>query len=76
MKSRKAQSVLYLFEKLQREGFIRKEEVLSELEITELCFWRYIQEIEAFIYNFHLPYELSYDRKKMIYVMREIRAIK
>lgn len=74
MKSKKAQSVLYMFDMLKSRGYIKKEEVMDELEITELSFWRYLQEIEAFISNFNLPYELSYDRKKMIYVMRETDA--
>ncbi|MCR4879487.1 MAG: hypothetical protein K5906_00820 [Bacilli bacterium] len=63
----KSQGLLYIFEILKNEGLIRKEDILSELNINDLSFWRYIQEIKAFIYNFNLPYELKYDRKSAVY---------
>ncbi len=66
----KSQGLLYIFENLKNEGFIRKEDVLSELNINDLSFWRYIQEIKAFIYNFNLPYELKYDRKNAVYRLK------
>lgn len=67
MKVNKTQGVLYIFELLVEEGFIKKEDIMSELEIAEVSFWRYIQELEAFIINFNLPYEIYYDRKDDIY---------
>lgn len=67
MKVNKTQGVLYIFELLVEEGFIKKEDIMSELEIAEVSFWRYIQELEAFIVNFNLPYEIYYDRKDDIY---------
>lgn len=63
----KTQCVLYMFYILKEKGQITKENILSELEINELAFWRYIQEIKAFIYNFNLPYELKYDRENNLY---------
>ena len=50
---------------------LKKEEILDALEITDLSFWRYIQEIKAFIYNFNLPYELIYDRRSERYILKE-----
>ncbi len=63
----KSQCVLYMFYILKEKGQLTKEDILSELEINELAFWRYIQEIKAFIYNFNLPYELKYDRENSLY---------
>lgn len=67
MKVVKSQGLLYIFEMLKEKGSIGKNEILSTLEITELSFWRYIQEIKAFIYNFNMGYELVYDRKDEVY---------
>lgn len=71
MKVNKTQGVLYIFELLVEEGFIKKEDIMSELEIAEVSFWRYIQELEAFIVNFNLPYEIYYDRKDDIYRLKK-----
>lgn len=67
MKVVKSQGLLYIFEMLKEKGSINKNEILSALEITELSFWRYIQEIKAFLYNFDMGYELVYDRKDEVY---------
>ncbi|MCR5333211.1 MAG: hypothetical protein K6E11_04265 [Bacilli bacterium] len=62
MKVYKGQGLLYIFNMLIEKHQIMKNDIMEELQITELTFWRYIQEIKAFIYNFNLPYELVYDR--------------
>lgn len=69
MKVGKSQALLYIFVTLLEKGYITKDDILSNLEITELQFWRYIQEIKAYLYNFDTGYELSYDRKKERYVL-------
>lgn len=69
MKVVKSQCVLYMFNVLKERGQLVKEDILSELEISELAFWRYIQEIKAFIYNFNLPYDLKYDRENNLYYL-------
>ena len=71
MKVMKGQGLLYIFNILKEKGRVKKEEIINELEITDLSFWRYIQEIKAFIYNFNLPYELVYDRKNEVYVLAD-----
>ena len=48
---------------------ISKNDVLNELNITELSFWRYIQEIKAFICNFNIPFDVVYDRSNNIYCL-------
>ena len=71
MKVMKGQGLLYIFNILKNRGYVKKEEILNALEITDLSFWRYIQEIKAFIYNFNLPYELIYDRRSERYILVE-----
>ena len=63
----KSQGLLYIFEMLKEKGYVSKNEILSALEITELSFWRYIQEIKAFLYNFNMNYELIFDRREEVY---------
>ena len=72
MKVVKAQCLLYIFNMLKDNGYIKKEDVLNNLEISELTFWRYIQEIKAFICNFNYPYEIVYERKEDAYFLRKI----
>ena len=54
MRVAKSQGVLYIFNLLLKNKYIIKENIMNDLEITELTFWRYIQEIRAFIFNFNL----------------------
>lgn len=72
MKVMKGQGLLYIFDMLKNRGYVKKEDIINDLEISELSFWRYIQEIKAFIYNFNLPYELTYDRKNERYYLIDI----
>lgn len=69
MKVVKSQGLLYIFYVLIKRGYIFKEEILNNIDIKSLSFSRYIQEIKAFIYNFHLPYELVYKRENKTYVL-------
>ena len=71
MKVSKGQGLLYIFGILINKHQLKKNDIIDELQITELTFWRYIQEIKAFIYNFNLPYELIYDRSIGIYKLIE-----
>lgn len=72
MKVMKGQGLLYIFNMLKNRGYVKKEDIINDLEISELSFWRYIQEIKAFIYNFNLPYELIYDRKNERYYLTDL----
>ena len=45
MKVMKGQGLLYIFNILKEKGRVKKEEAINALEITDLSFWRYIQEI-------------------------------
>ena len=72
MKVMKGQGLLYIFNMLKNRGYVKKEDIINDLEISELSFWRYIQEIKAFIYNFNLPYELIYDRKNERFYLTDL----
>ena len=69
MKVMKGQGLLYFFNILKEKGRVKKEEIINELEITDLSFWRYIQEIKAFICNFNIPLDVVYDRSNNIYCL-------
>lgn len=69
MRVTKSQALLYIFNTLMEKGFITKAEALAELQISELTFWRNIQEIKVFFYNFDVFYELLYDRKRKRYIL-------
>lgn len=69
MKVNKSQGLVYIFYMLLTNKQISKNDVLNELNITELSFWRYIQEIKAFICNFNIPLDVVYDRSNNIYCL-------
>ena len=69
MKVNKSQGLVYIFYMLLMNKQISKNDVLNELNITELSFWRYIQEIKAFICNFNIPFDVVYDRSNNIYCL-------
>lgn len=71
MKVSKSQGVLYIFNLLLKNHYILKQDIMNDLEISELSFWRYIQELKAFIYNFNLSYEIIYDRGEDKYSLIE-----
>jgi len=67
MKVNKSQGLVYIFYMLLTNNQINKNDVLNELNISELSFWRYIQELKAFLYNFNMPLEIVYDRFNDVY---------
>lgn len=69
MRVTKSQGVLYIFNLLLENEYIIKQDVMNNLDISELSFWRYIQELKAFICNFNLPFELKYDRNEDKYLL-------
>lgn len=72
MRVNKTQALLYIFETLLKEGSIKKEDMMQQLEITSLTFKRYMQEIRAYAFNFFKKYELIYSRKEDRYFLKPI----
>ena len=71
MRVNKSQALLYIFEMLINNNAITKTNIMSELDINELTFKRYMQEIRAFIYNFNKEYELIYSRSMQKYFFKK-----
>lgn len=70
MQVNKTQSLLYIFDTLITKGGIKKADVINELEISDLKFKRYIQELRAYIYNFDKGYDLVYEEKSQEYILK------
>ena len=71
MKVNKTQAVLFILSVLLEKGSFTKDEIKEDIEISDLKFKRYMQELRAFIYNFNLPYEINYVRKEDIYILKK-----
>ncbi|MCH5180944.1 MAG: hypothetical protein J1F32_07000 [Erysipelotrichales bacterium] len=71
MKVNKSQSVLFILFLLFQDGLIEKQTIISELEIGDLDFYRYMQEIRAFCTNFNTGIEIVYHRKNGIYYIKK-----
>lgn len=69
MKVNKTQALLFMYELLLTNGLFTKEEVISEIEISNLTFLRYIQELRAYLYNFNNSLELVYSSKSKKYLL-------
>ncbi len=76
MKVNKTQGMLFIFDMLKSTGFINKEDIIEQLEISNLTFKRYMQELRAFIYNFNTQYELIYVRSENKYYLKNELSIK
>jgi hypothetical protein len=73
MKTTKTQVVLLMYRTLLTGGQLRKENILSEIEISDLTFRRYISELRCFFYNFEEGTELVYEKGNDDY--RLIKAV-
>lgn len=71
MKVNKTQGVLFIFNKLTSDGYITKDIAVQELEINDLTFYRYIQEIRAYLYNFGNIYDLEFNKTDKRYYLRK-----
>ena len=67
----KTQILLHCLETLLRDGKIAKSQILSLAPISEATFTRYIQEIRAYLYNFHPGSELEYCKWDDVYILIE-----
>lgn len=70
MKVNKTQGVLFIYTILLEKKSFTKEDILNSLEISELAFYRYIQELRAFLYNFKNDLEIKYNKEKKVYYLK------
>ena len=71
MKVNKTQALLFMHERLIRKGSFTKEEIMNVVDITNLTFLRYIQELRAYIVNFNKGYEITYVRDSETYMLND-----
>lgn len=71
MKATKTQTVLLMYENLTSNGSIHKEYYLSECELSETTFKRYISEMRCYLMNFHPGWELAYAKKDNVYYLQK-----
>lgn len=69
MKVTKSQATMYILKLLLENGSISKEEITDVIELSNLSFLRYIQEIRAFLYNFNINLEVKYSRDEGKYYL-------
>jgi len=69
----KVQAIIYIFKLLLEQGFIRKKDIQETIEIEDVTFRRYIQDLRAYLANFNEPYELKYDKSEDKYILKSIK---
>jgi len=69
----KVQAIIYIFKLLLEQGFIRKKDIQETIEIEDVTFRRYIQDLRAYFVNFNEPYELKYDKLEDKYILKSIK---
>ncbi|MDY4849480.1 MAG: hypothetical protein SO176_04440 [Bacilli bacterium] len=72
MKVSKTQAVLLILSMLLEKGNVSKEEIKDMIEVSDLSFKRYMQEIRAFIANFNLCIEVVYNRETNKYYIKNL----
>jgi hypothetical protein len=71
MRVNKPQGVLYLFETFLLQGSLSKKKALEELEVSDLTFRRYLNELRCYFANFDRNEEILYDKKANLYRFRK-----
>lgn len=70
MKVVKSQVILFMHEKLLKEGELYSEEVKKQFELEDKTFYRYIQEIRAYYSNMYKKEKIIYCRSEGKYVLK------
>ena len=73
MKVSKTQAVLYIFKLLLNKQRIKKEEIQNYINVSDLAFRRYIQELRAFLVNFDEGYEIVYSKNDNSYLLCDLK---
>lgn len=70
MKVNKTQALLFMLMTLLRDKKLSKQYILQEVEISDLTFRRYMQELRAFLYNFNVANDIEYNRMDDTYYLK------
>ena len=68
----KVQAIIFIFKTLFEQGYIKKNDIQQTIDISNVTFRRYIQELRAYLVNFNEPYELKYDKSEDKYLLIKI----
>ena len=60
---------MLILKMLLEQGYVTKEEVMDQIDIADITFRKYMQEVRAFFSNFNIPYELKYSRAEQKYYL-------
>jgi len=69
MVTTKTQAVLLMYETLEKDGKLIKKDYLSQIEISDISFKRYVSELRAFFANFDPSSDIRYSRKNDYYFL-------
>ncbi len=72
MNASKVQAIIFIFKTLFEQGYIKKNDIQQTIDISNVTFRRYIQELRAYLVNFNEPYELKYDKSEDVYLLIKI----
>ena len=61
-----------MYDKLVNGNNLSKDEILAEFGISSRTFHRYIEEINAYLYNFNKNIEIKYKKNINKYVLKDI----
>ena len=69
MKVNKTQALMFILMMLIKNKSFSKSEIMNQIEISDLTFRRYMQELRAFLANFSYGYELQYSKSEEKYIL-------
>lgn len=67
----KSQIIIYIYDLLINNQSFTKEDIISEFNISERTFRRYISEINCYFDNFYINQCIVYDSSKNVYKLKE-----
>jgi hypothetical protein len=70
MKVVKSQVILFIHEKLLKEGELFSQPIKEQFELDDKTFYRYIQEIKAYYSNMYKKEKIVYCRSEGKYVLK------
>lgn len=63
----KGQTFLYIYDLLNKKGYITKEEIMGKANISELTFKRYIKDIRDYLEMMRVGKTIVYSKKDLRY---------
>jgi len=67
----KTQAVIFMYDTLLKMGSFKREFIEEKLNIGDLTFHRYVEELRAYFTNFNTGYDIIYDHSYCLYILVE-----